>query len=65
MELRFHEALILFVFWAVQFFVPSSRQLMIGVYLLWCAVELVLMFFLRDRRAAWRGLRGTLGRRFA
>ncbi|HKO54386.1 MAG TPA: hypothetical protein VJ276_00830 [Thermoanaerobaculia bacterium] len=65
MELRFHEALILFVFWAVQFFVPSSRQLMIAIYLLWCAVELVLVLILRDRRAAWRGLRGTLGRRFA
>jgi cation:H+ antiporter len=65
MELRFHEALVLFVFWAVQFFVPSSRQLMIGVYLAWCAVELVLVFILRDRRAAWRGLRETLGRRFA
>jgi cation:H+ antiporter len=65
MELRFHEALILFVFWAVQFFVPSSRQLMIAVYITWCAVELVLCFFLRERRAAWQGLRETLGRRFA
>ncbi|MBV9495726.1 MAG: hypothetical protein JOZ54_15880 [Acidobacteria bacterium] len=64
MELRFHEATTLLLFWLIQFFVPSARQIMIGVYTAWCAVELVLTFVLADRRAAWHGLRGTLGRCF-
>lgn len=64
MELRFHEATTLLLFWLIQFFVPSARQIMIGVYIAWCAVELVLTFVLADRRAAWQGLRGTLGRCF-
>ena len=66
LELKFHEALVLFVFWLVQFCVPASRHAMIYVYLGWCAIELIRMM-LWDRRAprAWAGLRTTLARRFA
>lgn len=66
LELKFHEALVLFVFWLVQFCVPASRHAMIYVYLAWCAVELFRMM-LWDRSApkAWTGLRTTLARRFA
>src|SRR6266508_4272556 len=65
LELRFHEALILFVFWFVQFVVPSWREAMIYVYLAWCIVELVRLVLSREAPAAWRGLRITLARRFA
>jgi cation:H+ antiporter len=65
MELRFHEALVLFVFWLVQFVVPHWRAAMIWVYLLWCAIEIVRMLVQRERPAAWTALRTTLARRFA
>src|SRR3954447_1962407 len=38
MELRFHEALILFVLWVVQFTIPSWRGVMVEIYLIWCGV---------------------------
>lgn len=65
MQLKFHEALILFTFWIVQFFVPSWRGPMIYVYLGWCILELVRMVLSREAPAAWRGLRNTLAHRFA
>ncbi len=65
LELRFHEALVLFVFWLVQFAIPSSRHVMIWMYLAWCALEVIRMIVQRDRPRAWRGLRTTLARRFA
>ncbi|HYU23672.1 MAG TPA: hypothetical protein VEO74_00595, partial [Thermoanaerobaculia bacterium] len=65
LELRFHEALILFVFWLVQFVVPSWREAMIYVYLGWCIVELVRLVISREAPPAWRGLRTTLAQRFA
>jgi hypothetical protein len=65
LELRFHEALVLFVFWLVQFVVPSWRQVMIYVYLAWCIVELVRMVWARRPPEAWTALRATLHRRFA
>lgn len=65
MELRFHEALILFVFWFAQFVMPSWRHVMIYVYLAWCIVELVRMIAARSAPAAWTALRTTLRRRFA
>ncbi len=66
MQLRFHEALLIFVLWLIQFAIPSSRHVMIYVYLAWCSIEVLRMLVL-DRRppAAWRGLRRTLNRRFA
>ena len=66
MQLRFHEALLIFVLWLIQFAIPSSRHVMIYVYLAWCSIE-VLRMLVVDRRppAAWRGLRRTLNRRFA
>ncbi len=65
LELRFHEAVILFVFWFVQFVVPSWREEMIFVYAAWCVVELVRMVVRREIPPAWVGLRETLARRFA
>lgn len=66
LQLKFHEALVLFVFWLVQFVIPSSRHTMIYVYLGWCVIELVRML-IWDRQApkAWSGLRNTFARRFA
>jgi cation:H+ antiporter len=65
LELRFHEALALFVLWLVQFVVPSWRGPMIYVYLAWCAFELIRLIASRSAPAAWRGLRTTLRDRFA
>jgi cation:H+ antiporter len=65
LQLKFHEALVLFVFWFVQFIVPSLRGAMIYVYLAWCSLEIVLMIASRQAPAAWRGLRTTLAARFA
>jgi len=65
LQLRFHEALLIFVLWLIQFAIPSSRHVMIYVYLAWCSIEVLRMLII-DRRppAAWRGLRRTLNRRF-
>lgn len=65
MELRFHEAVILFVFWFVQFVMPSWRHTMLYVYLGWCIVEIVRMVAARSAPAAWTALRTTLRHRFA
>lgn len=65
LELKLHEALILFVFWFVQFVAPSTREVMIWVYLTWCAVEVIRMVASRSAPAAWTALRQTLRERFA
>jgi cation:H+ antiporter len=65
LELKVHEAGILFVFWLVQFAVPSSREVMIYVYAGWCAIEIIKMMASRSAPAAWHGLRHTLAQRFA
>jgi cation:H+ antiporter len=65
LELKMHEAFILFTFWFVQFVVPSWRGPMIYVYLGWCAIELVRLLMSRSAPAAWRGLRNTLAERLA
>src|SRR5713226_6199952 len=54
LELKMHEAFILFTFWFVQFVVPSWRGPMIYVYLGWCAIELVRLLMSRSAPAAWR-----------
>ena len=64
LQLKVHEALILFVFWFVQFMVPSWRLAMIYVYLAWCIIELIRMLASRSAPAAWIGLRRTLAQRF-
>lgn len=58
------EAGILFVFWAVQFFVPSIRVEMIFVYLGWCAIEIIKLLIAREAPAAWVGFWRTWERRF-
>ena len=65
LKLVFYEALLLFVFWAVQFFIPSIREEMIVAYGLWCVFEIAKMLIARRAPAAWVGLRHTLARRFA
>src|SRR3954452_2434115 len=65
MELRFHEALVLFVFWLIQFVMPDWREAMIWVYLGWCVIEIVRMIVMREKPAAWTALRNVLAQRFA
>jgi cation:H+ antiporter len=65
LKLAFYEALILFVFWAVQFFIPSIREEMIWVYSAWCAIEVVKLLLARKPPAAWSGMMHTMQRRFA
>ena len=61
LDLRALEAAILFVFWLVQFAVPSTRGPMIGVYAGWCGVEVAMIALgwrkPRAFRAAWNTLR--------
>ena len=67
LDLRMFEALILFVFWLVQFLVPSARGPMIGVYAGWCGLEILFIVLGRRRLkaipAALRVLRMSHGRR--
>jgi cation:H+ antiporter len=61
LDLRAFEAAILFVFWLVQFAVPSTRGPMLYVYAGWCGVE-ILMIAIGKRnprvfQAAWHVLR--------
>lgn len=65
LRLHFHEALILFVFWFVQFVVPPWRGPMIYVYLGWCLIELARLIAARSAPAAWIALRRTLAERVA
>jgi len=65
LELVMYEALVLFVFWLVQFCFPPIREEMIWVYTGWCALEIVKLLFARKAPAAWGGLRETLKLRFA
>jgi cation:H+ antiporter len=64
LRLVMYEALILFVFWAFQFFVPDYREEMIIVYAIWCGIEILMMLFRRRTPEAWVGLRKTLALRF-
>ena len=59
MRLQLHEAIILFVFWFVQFVVPSWREAMIYVYLGWCLIEIVRLISHRSAPAAWTAFRRT------
>jgi cation:H+ antiporter len=65
MELRVHEASILFVFWLTQFVMPDWREAMIWVYLFWCVIEIARMLIAREKPAAWTAIRNTLAQRFA
>jgi cation:H+ antiporter len=64
LRLTMIEALILFVFWVVQFSMPSIREEMIAVYLAWCAIEILLMIAAGRAPAAWSGAKKTLATRF-
>ena len=65
LELKLHEACILFIFWFVQFVVPSWREAMIYVYLGWCLIEIARMIASRSLPAAWHGLRRTFAEHVA
>lgn len=65
LRLQLHEAVILFVFWFVQFCVPSWREEMIYVYLGWCLIEIVRLIAHRSAPAAWIAFRRTLGEHLA
>ena len=53
MEFRWYEALGLFGLWFAQFIYPSIREEIIGVYLLWILVELLLAFIGRKKLRAF------------
>lgn len=65
LEIVMYEATILFVFWLVQFSVPSIREEMIWVYAIWCAFEIGKILATRKAPRAWVGMRNTLALRFA
>jgi cation:H+ antiporter len=65
LEIVMYEATILFVFWLVQFSVPSIREEMIWVYAIWCAFEIAKILATRKAPPAWVGMRNTLALRFA
>jgi cation:H+ antiporter len=65
LRLNMHEAAILFVFWLVQFAIPSTRDVMVYVYLAWCIVEVVKMLARGTPPPAWFALRRTLALRFS
>ena len=65
LQLVMYEALVLFSFWAAQFFFPAIREEMIWVYAGWCAIEILKMLWARQAPAAWVGLRKTWKARFA
>ncbi|MEO6323651.1 MAG: hypothetical protein ABIT01_20860 [Thermoanaerobaculia bacterium] len=60
LNLRAREAAVLFVFWLVQFAVPSTREAMVYVYAGWCALEILLILIGRTKvrapQAAFRVL---------
>ena len=64
MRLSFHEALILFVFWLIQFVKPGSREVMLWVYGGWCIFEVLRLVVARRPVAAFVAFRETLARRF-
>ena len=64
LQLKFREALLLFVLWLVQFVMPAWRGPMIYVYLGWCVLECGRLLIQRSAPAAWSGLRTTLAERF-
>ncbi len=63
LDLRAFEAGILFVFWFVQFALPSTREVMAGVYAAWCGVEILLIAIGRRKpravAAVWRVLKAS------
>ena len=63
LDLRAFEAAILFVFWLVQFAVPSTRGPMIGVYAGWCGVEVAMIAFGKRKPRAFQAAWNTLRRR--
>ena len=65
LRLHLHEAVILFVFWFVQFVIPPWREAMIYVYLGWCLIEIVRLIAARSAPAAWIALRRTFAEHVA
>jgi cation:H+ antiporter len=65
LRLHLHEAVILFVFWFVQFVIPPWREAMIYVYLGWCLIEIVRLIANRSAPAAWIALRRTFAEHVA
>ena len=63
LDLRAFEAGILFVFWLVQFLLPSARGPMIFVYAGWCGVEMVMIAMGRRKLRAFAAVRRVLGSR--
>jgi cation:H+ antiporter len=54
MKFSWHEAVGLFVLWAVQFFVPSSREVIIFAYAAWVVIEFALWIFGVNKPVAFK-----------
>lgn len=54
-DLKFHwfEAVGLFILWLIQFFVPSTRELMISIYIVLILIAVLRLVLLRKIPAAW------------
>jgi cation:H+ antiporter len=63
LDLRAYEAAILFVFWLVQFAVPSTRGPMVYVYASWCGVEIFMIAIGKRNPRAFRAVWHVLRRR--
>lgn len=64
LELVMYEAAILFILWAVQFFVPSFREEMTWIYLACCVLEIIKLIAARRPVPAWEGFKKTWASRF-
>jgi cation:H+ antiporter len=63
MSLSAYEAAVLFLFWLIQFALPTTRDAMIVVYGAWCALEIALVVFGRKRWKVFGAFRKTWRRR--
>jgi cation:H+ antiporter len=65
LKLTMLEALVLFVFWLVQFLLPGTRETMVFVYAAWCLLEVSFLALgtktLKAPQAAWRVLSRARG----
>ncbi len=59
MSLTSYEAAILFLFWLIQFALPSTRNAMIVVYAAWCLLEIGLVAAGRKKWKVFRAFRKT------
>ncbi len=60
LEFRWFEAVGLFLLWFIQFIIPTSHQVVTGMYAAWCAIEIVRILLGRRKITAIRVLPALL-----